>query len=132
MLVDKLCSIRTTADHFDLPVSTLHYWERRGLITPHRRGGRRYYDTDQLYRIAAIRHWRDIGRFSLEEIGVLLAGRTATHDWLDTVSARISLVDKEIKQLERTGAYLRHLLTCRQDVPERCATFRAEQEIPSA
>ncbi|WHT16481.1 MerR family transcriptional regulator [Crossiella sp. CA-258035] len=128
--MDKLCSIRTAAAHFDLPISTLHYWERRGLISPRRRGGQRCYDATQLYRIALIKQWRFLGRLSLEEIGVLLAGRTAAHDWHDTVVERIALVDKEIQELEAAGAYLRHLLTCRQDVPEQCAHFRSGHPIP--
>lgn len=128
--MQKLASIRATAAHFGLPISTLHYWERCGLITPHRRGGQRWYDATQLYRIALIQQWRDHGRFTLEEITALLAGRTNTHDWLDTVATRLAAVETEIQQLECAAAYLQHLLTCPQDVPEHCEKFRAGQAIP--
>ncbi|MEU6034291.1 MerR family DNA-binding transcriptional regulator [Actinomadura sp. NPDC047616] len=39
--MDDLIPIRDVADRFALPISTLHYWERRGLLAPRRRAGRR-------------------------------------------------------------------------------------------
>ena len=108
----ELIPIRTMADRFGLPISTLHYWERRGLVTPDRRYGRRYYDTDQLHRIALIQLWRDTGQLSLDEIATVLAGRTATHDWRDTVTARMNAIDAQVVQLTTARTYLSHLLGC--------------------
>ncbi|WP_459961517.1 MerR family transcriptional regulator [Nocardia sp. IFM 10818] len=126
-------SIRDVTIRFDLPVSTLHYWERRGLITPHRRSGWRYYDRDQLYRIALIRLWRDTGQLSLDEIATVLAGRTATHDWRDTVAARIEAVDSQLRKLKTTRAYLTHLLECQRDnALEQCPEFRSTVELPGS
>ncbi|MFI9456583.1 MerR family transcriptional regulator [Amycolatopsis sp. NPDC052450] len=125
-------SIREVADRFDLPVSTLHYWERRGLIKPHRRSGWRYYDTDQLYRIALIRLWRDTGQLSLDEIATVLAGRTATYDWRDTVSARIEALESQLEKLATARTYLRHLLRCPENTLERCPEFRSTVELPGA
>ncbi|GAB2686885.1 MerR family transcriptional regulator [Nocardia thraciensis] len=124
-------SIREVATQFDLPISTLHYWERRGLITPHRRAGWRYYDRDQLYRIALIRLWRDTGQLSLDEIATILGGRTATHDWRDTVATRIDAVNDQIDRLTTARTYLTHLLECPQDnAPERCPEFRSTVKLP--
>lgn len=39
---DGLTPIRDVADHFGLPLSTLHYWERRELVAPTRRAGQRW------------------------------------------------------------------------------------------
>ncbi|WP_331772695.1 MerR family transcriptional regulator (plasmid) [Embleya sp. NBC_00888] len=97
---ETLVPVGDVADRFALAVSTLHYWERRGLITPHRRAGRRYYDAEHLYRIALIRIWRDTGLMSLDEIAAVFAGRTATHNWRDTVESRISAIEAQMEQLD--------------------------------
>ncbi|WP_253916780.1 MerR family transcriptional regulator [Streptomyces sp. MNP-20] len=124
-------SIRRVADHFDLPVSTLHYWERRGLLTPHRRSGQRHYSADQCYRIALIRLWRSTGRMSLDEIGALLAAHTETPHWRETVTARLAAVETELARLDAARAYLRGLLTCsREDALEHCEGFRALVPLP--
>ncbi|MFJ9843282.1 helix-turn-helix domain-containing protein [Kitasatospora sp. NPDC101155] len=50
---------------FGLPVSTLHYWERREVLRPAARvAGRRYYGPDELYRISLIMAWQDTGLMS--------------------------------------------------------------------
>ncbi|MCP2163307.1 MerR family transcriptional regulator [Goodfellowiella coeruleoviolacea] len=119
-------SIREVADRFGLPISTLHYWERRNLIRPHRRSGRRYYSRNQVYRIALIQLWRDTGQLSLDEIATVLAGRTATHDWRDTVAARVEAIGAQITRLTTARTYLSHLLECPQDnALEQCPQFRA-------
>ncbi|MFE0173685.1 MerR family transcriptional regulator [Streptomyces sp. NPDC059002] len=131
--MDDLASIRQVADHFELPVSTLHYWERRGLITPRRRSGRRHYTADQIYRIALIQLWRTTGRMTLDEITEILAERTDTPDWRDTVTARIAAIESQITQLTTARGYLRDLLTCPHDAaPEHCEGFRARITLPAA
>ncbi|QEU89943.1 MerR family transcriptional regulator [Streptomyces kanamyceticus] len=130
--MDDLASIRRVADHFDLPLSTLHYWERRGLITPQRRFSHRYYDTDQIYRIALIRLWRTTGQMSLNEIAEVLSGRAEAPDWRDTVTARLSAIEAQMAQLDTARGYLRELLTCPQgDALERCGGFRAQVALPA-
>lgn len=131
--MDDLASIRRVADHFDLPVSTLHYWERRGLITPHRRFGHRCYDADQLYRIALIRLWRATGQMSLNEIAAVLSERADTPDWRDTVAARIAAIEAQMTQLETARGYLRGLLECPRDgALDHCEGFRARVALPAA
>ncbi|MEU5052357.1 MerR family transcriptional regulator [Streptomyces sp. NPDC021096] len=125
-------SIRRVADHFDLPVSTLHYWERRGLITPHRRFGHRYYDADQIYRIALIRLWRTTGQMSLNEIAAVLSEHADTADWRDTVTVRIAAIEAQMTQLDTARSYLRGLLTCpRDDALEHCEGFRDRVALPA-
>lgn len=129
--MDALVSVGEVADRFDLAISTLHYWERRGLLTPRRRSGRRYYDPEQLYRIALIRLWRDTGRMSLDEIAAVLTGRTAGRDWHDTVETRLAAVEAQIADLGAARHYLSHLLRCPCDNPfTECATFRREVVVP--
>ncbi|KOU36432.1 MerR family transcriptional regulator [Streptomyces sp. WM6378] len=130
--MDDLASIRRVADHLNLPVSTLHYWERRGLITSHRRFGHRYYNTDQIYRIALIRLWRTTGQMSLNEIAAVLAEPADTPVWRDTVTARIAAIEGQLTQLDSARSYLRDLLSCPHDAAlEHCEGFRAQIALPA-
>ncbi|MFJ2774582.1 MerR family transcriptional regulator [Streptomyces sp. NPDC087300] len=129
--MDDLASIRQVADHFDLPVSTLHYWERRGLVTPRRRFGQRYYDADQIYRVALIRLWRTTGQMPLNEIIAVLAEPADTSDWRDTVTARIAAIEAQLTRLDTACGYLRELLACPHDAAlEQCEGFRARIALP--
>ena len=125
---EALTPIRLVADHFGLATSTLHYWERRGLITPYRRAGQRWYDSDQLYRIFLIKLWRTTGLLGLEEIAGLLATESG---WQEAVTTRIAEIDRERATLDTARAYLEHLLTCKHtDGLERCPAFRAAVNLP--
>lgn len=115
-------------ERFGLAVSTLHYWERRGILTPAlRRSGRRYYGPDQLHRLALIQIWQDTGLMSLDEIAAVLAGRTETTDWRQTITHRIDTIDQQLRRLTDARAYLTHMLNCPRDTPAvHCPKLRAE------
>lgn len=124
-----LTPIREVADRFALPVSTLHYWERRGLVTPHRRSGHRYFDTGQLYRVALIKLWRETGQMSIAEIGTLL--RRDDGPWQETVRGRVAALEEQMARLETARAYLNHLLTCAHEgALETCSRWRATVTLP--
>ncbi|MDF3288132.1 MerR family transcriptional regulator [Streptomyces silvisoli] len=125
--MNDLIGIRDIADQYGLALSTLHYWERRGLITAHRRSGQRYYDADQRYRIALIRLWQSTGLMSLDEIDSVLRGRTSTSDWREIVTDRITAIDNQLEQLRTARGYLNHLLSCPRDNPAaECPELRRE------
>ncbi|WP_033290163.1 MerR family transcriptional regulator [Amycolatopsis jejuensis] len=127
----ELHSIGEVAASLGVPVSTLHYWESCGLIEPYRRSGRRYYDTDQLYRIALIRTWRAMGRLSLDDIAALLNGDGKPRDWRATVTARIEAIEAQVSDLLTARAYLDHLMTCRHEgALDECPHFRAAVDLP--
>ncbi|QWF78449.1 hypothetical protein HUW46_01845 [Amycolatopsis sp. CA-230715] len=126
--MEGLTSIRAVADHFGLPISTLHYWERRGLITPRRHAGSRHYDTDQLYRIALVQMWRDTGTMSIDEIARVLDDDPG---WRDIVAARADAITAHMAKLDAARNYLAYLLTCGHPGPlERCPSFRSEVDVP--
>ncbi|MBN9744629.1 MerR family transcriptional regulator [Amycolatopsis sp. A1MSW2902] len=128
-----LYSIGEVSARFDVPVSTLHYWESCGLIEPRRRSGWRFYDRDQLYRIALIRTWRETGLLSLDDIAALLGVHGQSDDWRSTVTARIGSIQEQVTRLLDAQAYLHHLMTCRHDGPlDECPGFRAGVELPVA
>lgn len=124
--MDDLTPIRDVADRFGLPLSTLHYWERRGLVVPHRRSGRRYFDTEQVYRVALVKLWRETGHMSIDEIDTLLRRDDPAADWQRTVHARAAALQAHIARLEAARTYLGHLLSCTHGHDlERCPDFRA-------
>ncbi|MGW7532333.1 MerR family transcriptional regulator [Amycolatopsis sp. NPDC054798] len=128
-----LYSIGEVSARFDVPVSTLHYWESCGLIEPHRRSGWRFYDQDQLYRIALIRIWRETGHLSLDDIAALLGVDGKPDDWRSTVTARIEAIQEQVTRLLDAQAYLHHLMTCGHDgALDECPTFRAGIDLPVA
>ncbi|WP_409182852.1 MerR family transcriptional regulator [Amycolatopsis sp. VS8301801F10] len=128
-----LYSIGEVSARFDVPVSTLHYWESCGLIEPHRRSGWRFYDQDQLYRIALIRVWRETGHLSLDDIAVLLNAPGQTGDWRSTVNARIEAIQEQVTRLLDAQSYLQHLVRCQHDGPlDECPHFRAGIDLPVA
>ena len=53
---DKILTIGQMAQRSGLPISTLHFYERRGLITSQRdKGNRRVYRRDTLRRVTVIK-----------------------------------------------------------------------------
>ncbi|MGA4837553.1 MerR family transcriptional regulator [Streptomyces sp. G45] len=125
-----LTPIREVADRLGLPLSTLHYWERRGLVEPYRRSGRRYFDTEQVYRLALVKLWRETGLMSIEEIAALL--RRDGGAWQRTVRGRIAALDEHIARLDAARTYLGHLLGCPHgDDLEKCPSFRATVPVPA-
>ncbi|RZQ61180.1 MerR family transcriptional regulator [Amycolatopsis suaedae] len=126
--MDTLVPVREVADHFGLAISTLHYWERRGLVTPYRRSGQRFYDTEQLYRVAVIKLWRQTGMLSLDRIARLL---TSGDGWRATVAAQLAEIEAERARLDAAHGYLSRLATCRYaENVEHCPEFRAGVELP--
>ncbi|MFN6554448.1 MerR family transcriptional regulator [Mycolicibacterium septicum] len=123
-------TIREVADHFHLPVSTLHYWERCGLVAPARRAGGRIYDAEQVYRVALIDVWRHEGHLSIEDITELLE---LQDDWQNTVTQRISELESRIDELTRARDYLGRLLECAHG-PElvQCPLFRGRVTVPAS
>lgn len=97
---DRL-SVGEVAARSGVAVSTLHFYEERGLISSERTAGnQRRYSRDILRRVAIIRVAQDLG-FSLADITVLLqpipSGRHASaadvslmvQGWKEAIEARI-------------------------------------------
>lgn len=106
-----------------VPVSTLHVWERHGLIEPIGRAGlRRQYDDDILGRIAMI-VTAQRSNFTLDEIGQLLApdafpdGRAMFVSKLDELRSQRAQLDRAIESLE-------HAMACEHQRPADCTTFQ--------
>ena len=92
----ELLDIGQVIESSGVPASTLHVWERAGLITPvDRVGMRRQFDPDVLTRISLIVVSKRAG-FSLGEIGELFTPG-AFDDGKDLLAAKL---DEKIAQTQ--------------------------------
>lgn len=115
MPIGAVCEI------FDLPPSTLHWWEKRGLLAPSRLpSGHRAYATGDLRTIALVLVFRSTGRLSLNDAACLLGARGSAGEWQDMVRQRIAEADRCIVELSSARAYLMHLLRCEHQTLAQC------------
>lgn len=110
-----------------LPASTLHFYERHGLIRSAARAGlRRQYEPDTVERLAAIVLCQRAG-FTLEQIGELLSTGGAP-SWKELARDKLGAIRARIRSLEAAERGLVHALRCPSDNVLRCEHFRAELE----
>ena len=95
------------------PITTLRYYERRGLIDPPERvSGQRRYRPDVLARLMLIRFCRVAG-LSLDEIAVVIAERTTARAQTKALAARrIEAIDAQLAELELARAMMSAALEC--------------------
>jgi MerR family mercuric resistance operon transcriptional regulator len=111
----------------NVPPSTVRYYERVGLLTPHcrSRGNYRIYDTADLDRLRFIKAAQGTG-FTLDDIRVLMgleSGTTHVCDEVqDLLTHRLADVEQRMKDLKRVQGVLRaSLKLCRSDTADnRC------------
>lgn len=106
-----------------VPVSTLRYWEREGLLQPDGRtvANYRWYGPDSLERARFIRTAQAVG-FTLSDVRELLAlqaGRaTPCRKVRPLVEKRLAEVDRRIDELRSFHETLGSLVTlCRESAP---------------
>lgn len=104
-------------------LSTIRYYERRGLVQPaaRRASGYRQYDPDAVRRVRFIRHAQELG-FSLEDIAELLALRMNTQGSCADVRRRaqhkLSEIESKIISLNRMRSTLESLIaSCSEQEP---------------
>lgn len=121
-------SITAVSERLRVPISTLRYWEERGLVrATGRRGGRRCYAWPEIQRIMWIQTLQETGLLSLDQIAQVLRGRDGEQDWHDVLRARIASINDQIRVLEQARSHLEHLMTCPSDHPDRdCHLLRDE------
>ena len=101
-------------------VSTVRYYERRGIIAEPSRAasGYRQYDETVVNRIRFIRHAQDLG-FTLEEIEELMGLRVDDPSSCGPVEeatrAKLRSVDSKIRELQRLRSVLARLVRACED-----------------
>lgn len=108
-----------------LPASTLHYYERHGLVRSVGRSGlRRQYDPEVIDHLAVIVLCQRAG-FRLDEISELLATGGGPR-WKDLARRKLAEVRSQVRSLELIERGITHALGCPSDNVLHCEHFRAE------
>lgn len=105
----------------DLGVAThvLRHWDDEGVVVPDRSpAGHRDYSEEHLARLRILLACQGAG-MSLGDISRLLHRDEAGRD--EIIAARLVSVRGQRARLERTEAFLEHVLTCRHPMVTRCA-----------
>lgn len=106
-----------------IPVSTLHVWERNGLLRPADRVGlRRQYEQGVLTRIAFIVVSQRAG-FTLAEIAELLADESFRNGKQPLVT-KLEELREHRRALDAAIRGLEHALACPHETLTDCANFQ--------
>lgn len=115
--------IGEVAKRSGMPVSTLRFYEEKGLIASTGRSGlRRIFDAGVLERLALITLGRDAG-FSLDEIATMFMPNAAQIN-RDLLLAKAHQLDGKIKQLIAMRDGLHHAAECTAPSHLECPTFQ--------
>jgi MerR family transcriptional regulator, redox-sensitive transcriptional activator SoxR len=120
-----------------LSVSTLHFYERKGLIRSARSGGnQRRYGRDVLRRVAVIQAAQRLG-IPLAVVGSALAalpsGRTPSReDWQTMAEIWAADLDQRIAALVRLREGLTGCIGCGCLSLDRCAIYNADDHLADA
>lgn len=120
--------IGSVAEAAGVEVSTVRYYERRGLLAepPRTDSGYRQYDQSVVHRIRFVRQAQDLG-FTLEEIEELLELRVEDPASCgaveETTRAKLGSVEAKIRELLRLRAVLVGLV-------RSCEAKEATEECP--
>lgn len=117
-----------------VPVSALHFYERKGLLLAERTpGNQRRYRRDALRRVAFIRVAQRVGislrdiRAALDDIG---AGRTPTkRDWARLSRRWRAMLDDRIRDLEHLRDDLDGCIGCGCLSLRTCALYNREDTL---
>ena len=127
-------AIGEVARRSGVAVSTLHYYEARGLIAAQRSGGnQRRYARDVLRRIAFIRAAQQVG-IGLDEIGAALAAlpqqRTPNKaDWARLSAAWRERLDQRIEALMQLRDTLGNCIGCGCLSLRACRLYNPADEL---
>jgi DNA-binding transcriptional MerR regulator len=120
----KDLDIGEVAQRSGVSVSTLRFYEDKGLIASiGRRGLRRQFDSRVLERLALIALGRSAG-FSLDEIALMFAPDGKPRIDRHLLSAKAEELDKTIRELSAIRDGLRHAAACPAPSHMECPTFR--------
>ena len=121
--MDEL-DIGEVTERTGVPVSTLRYYEERGLIASvGRRGLRRQFSADVVDRLALIALGRAAG-FSLEEIGGMFSADGRPLIDRAALLSKADQLDDTIRRMTAIRDGLRHTAACRAPSHLECPSFR--------
>ena len=115
-------AIGRVAELSSVPVTTLRYYEKRGLIdAPIRVGGQRRYGPDVLMRLMVIRFCQIAG-LTLDEIRTVVRDQSVDRVTTKQLAAqRIEVNERQIDELETAKVMLVAAMRCRCPSVESCS-----------
>ena len=121
METPRLLSIGAVASSSGVPITTLRYYERRGLIDePERQGGQRRYQPDVLVRLMVIRFCRIAG-LDLDDIAKVVNDDSSDQATTKAIAAEhLNAIDRQMEQLTMAKAMMEAALACSCASVERC------------
>jgi DNA-binding transcriptional MerR regulator len=126
----QLLSISQVSQAFALPISTLRYYDKIGLVpASHRRSKVRYYDRADLGRLVYVQLWHADGALSIEQTEAILSSRDRAQRNEVIDDSRRRLADR-IARLTEAHDMLNHLTRCPHDDHLTCSivsTYLAER-----
>ena len=115
--------IGEVARQLNIPASTIRYYEKKGLISPDRKSGKRIFSDTVIVRLQFIQLCQAAG-FTISEIRGLLTDYTEDSNgsgpWLPMVEVKLAAVQNQISKLQRTEALLGELVNCRCQSIDQC------------
>lgn len=125
-------SIGELAAESATPISTIRFYERKGLLPPPpRESGKRRYPPAAADRVRLVRMWQNAG-FSLAEIAQLLSDRENLDVWKELVRTKIDELNVLEAEIERSRHQLEHALRCRAPDWTTCPTTQATARAATA
>jgi MerR family redox-sensitive transcriptional activator SoxR len=121
-------TVGQVSERTGLPVSTLHFYERQGLVKAARtRGNQRRYSRAAVRRLSIIRFAQELG-IPLKEIAEALSAlpddRIATREDWEAISAQWSkLLDERLARLQRLRDNLGTCIGCGCLSLDRCVIY---------
>ncbi|MEU0880175.1 MerR family transcriptional regulator [Lentzea sp. NPDC005914] len=109
-------------------ISTVRFYERRGLVTPTARthGGYRHYDPEALRRLKFIRRAQRLG-FTLAEVEQILAvSQPGADDFGEVITEKVAEIERRQRDLDRVRLAL--LEVAANGVQEQCPIIAALDE----
>jgi DNA-binding transcriptional MerR regulator len=120
----KTLDIGEVAKQSGLPVSTLRFYEERGLIRSTGRSGlRRLFDSSVIEQLALIALGRTAG-FSLKEIASMFAPKGRIQINRKQLLSKAEELDRSIKRLTAARDGLRHVAHCPSPSQLECPKFQ--------
>ncbi|MGI9596952.1 MAG: MerR family transcriptional regulator, partial [Acidimicrobiales bacterium] len=125
-----LLSIGQLAELSSVPITTLRFYEKRGLIDPPlRENGQRRYEPSVVMRLMVIQFCQVAG-LKLDEILVVLGdaseGRRATKE---IAASRIVAIDEQVEQLALARLMMESAIRCRCSSVESCSCGAMDESV---
>lgn len=116
-------SIGELADAVGVEAHVLRHWESFGLLTPQRRNGRRVYNENDSYRVAAIQRGK-AAHLSLKQIRELIAA-TEPRERSHLLEQHRGQLQDQAAAIEQAINMINSVLNCDHEDFTQCPTFRA-------